>query len=166
MDVDIVLENSVIKGYHQFKIKPPMTTPDIHLNIFKEYTNIKDKNACLVWIPELENIPHSQHHIATDATRQLMLTDVAGLPLGHVPRGLGHCFRQALDMNGMITAIPTGNPMPSFSPWPQQHESGGGIVIPCTYKIKVPSNKRRIVKALIQEALNLMPESTIMKLSN
>ena len=87
-------------------------------------------------------------------------------PLGHVPRGLGYCFRQVLDMNGTIPAVPTGNPMPSCSPWPEQHQPGGGIVIPCTYTVKVPTNKRQMVKTLIQQALIQMSESKIMKLSN
>lgn len=50
----IVLENSVVKGYHAYQIKPPITDPPTKLRVDREYTNIVDRDACLVWLPELE----------------------------------------------------------------------------------------------------------------
>ena len=40
------------------------------------------------------DINDKYHKLVTDNERQLNLEDVAGLPIGHVPRGLGFCFRK------------------------------------------------------------------------
>ena len=46
----VIISNAVIKGYHEFQIRPP---PLLCLQVTKEYGNKHDKNACLVWVPEL-----------------------------------------------------------------------------------------------------------------
>lgn len=46
----IVIDNSVIKGYHAFKIRPPYITPVMQLFIDRECTDVKDEYACLVWL--------------------------------------------------------------------------------------------------------------------
>jgi hypothetical protein len=53
----IVVDNSVIKGCHAFKIRPPCITPMPQLPIDREYTNVKDEIACLVWLPQLQTFP-------------------------------------------------------------------------------------------------------------
>lgn len=98
----IRLENSVIKGYHDYKIRPPNTDPVTRLLVDKEYTNIHDICACLVWIPPLSTFPQCQHEILTDEKRHLLLKDVADLPVGHVPRELAGCFRAILDMGDVF----------------------------------------------------------------
>lgn len=88
----IVIDKSVIKGYHAFKIRPPYITHVPQLFIDREYTNVKDEYAWLVWLPQLESFPPDIHDMVTDEKRQLKLSDVAGLPIGHVPRCLSQFF--------------------------------------------------------------------------
>lgn len=53
----IVIDKSVIKRYHAFKIRPPFITPVPQLFIDREYTNVKDEYTYLVWLPHLECFP-------------------------------------------------------------------------------------------------------------
>ena len=46
--------------------------------------------------------------MTTDDKRCLTVSDIAGLPVGHVPRGLAGVFRDLLDSNATIQAFPTG----------------------------------------------------------
>ena len=129
----MILANAVIKGYHAFQIKPPKTS--VNLTVDREYTNKHDENACLVWLPPLDNFPEHMHSEYTDTKRQLKLEDIAWLPVGHVPRPLAGHFRTILDEGGQVFAQITGEPVPSFPPWPAPKEEGGGVVIPCNYRI-------------------------------
>ncbi|KAH3857892.1 hypothetical protein DPMN_100508 [Dreissena polymorpha] len=45
----IVLEHSVIQEYYACETKPPITESPTKLHINREYTNIENKDACLVW---------------------------------------------------------------------------------------------------------------------
>ena len=85
----IVIENAVVKGYHEFQIRPP---PSLSLPVTKEYGNKHDPNACLVWVPELDTIPEAMCYITTDAKRGETLLTIAGLPIGRVPQGQSLCF--------------------------------------------------------------------------
>lgn len=58
------------------------------------------------------------HHEYTNIKRLLKLEDIAGLPVGHVPRSLAGYFRTILDDKGQVFAQITGEPVPSFAPWP------------------------------------------------
>jgi hypothetical protein len=156
-----MIDNSVIKGYHVFKIKPPVT--DTYFLIDREYTNLIDKNACLVWIPDISKFTLSLHDMYTDEKRQLKLSDIAGLPVGHVPGTLSGCFRRILDSGGHIYAIVTGEPCPSFPPWPAPNEKGGGVVIPCRYVVEVDDVDSTF--ASLTEALSGMNEGNSMRLS-
>ena len=123
-----------MKGYHAFQIRPPFTTPCARLHVEPEYTNIHDICACLVWLPPLDSFPENIHHSITDEKHQLKLEDIAGLPIGHVPRTLAGYFRSVSE-DGCVFAEVTGDSIPSFSPWPEKDEEGGGIVLPCNYII-------------------------------
>ena len=92
--VRIVIMNGVIKGYHEFKIKPPVS---LALKVTKEYGNKFDKNACLVWMPELLEIPRFMWDIVTDNKRNETVATIAGLPVGRVPSGLSECFSKLLN---------------------------------------------------------------------
>ena len=85
----VIISNAVIKGYHEFQIRPP---PLLCLQVTKEYGNKHDKNACLVWVPELESTPREMWNMVTDAKRGEVVETIAGLPIGRVPRGLSSCF--------------------------------------------------------------------------
>jgi hypothetical protein len=70
------------------------------------------------------------------------------LPVGHVPRYLAGLFRSVLDEGGNIFAEATGEPIPSFPPWPSQNEEGGGVVIPATYFISAKQNINLVISRL------------------
>ena len=157
----MTLKHSVIKGYHAFEIRPPMITPPCLLEVQPEYTNIKDVCACLVWIPELDFFSKDTLQITTDEKRHLKLEDVAGLPIGRVPRSLAPYFRDVMDKGGKVLTEVTGPPVPSFPPWPAQHEEGGGVVLPCNYIISTPC---RDDFKIIAEALHGLSEGSAMEL--
>lgn len=92
--VKVNLCNAVVKGYHEFQIRPP---PSLSLPVTKEYGNKHDPNACLVWVPELESIPRAMWNVVTDAKRGEIVKHIAGLPIGRVPIGLSSCFWNLLD---------------------------------------------------------------------
>lgn len=89
----VVISNAVIKGYHKLQIRP---SPLLDLQVTKEYGNKHDKYACLIWVPELELIPHSLWSVVTDTKRGERVETIAGLPIGSVPRGLSQCFWELL----------------------------------------------------------------------
>jgi len=74
--------------------------------------------------------------MSTDNKRLLVLFDVTGLLTENVPRELATCFREVLDNGWIIHAEPYGEPVPSPSPWPEQHEVGVGVIRPCNYIIR------------------------------
>ena len=45
--------------------------------------------------------------MVTDEKRKLKLSDIAGLPIGHVPKCLSKLFRDVLDEGGEITGDKT-----------------------------------------------------------
>jgi len=162
-DVSVIeLQKSVIKGYHAYKIRPPFTEPPTRLRVDREYTNIKDMNACLVWLPPLDQFKENMHSMVTDAKRVLKLSDVADLPVGHVPRSLAGLFRSVLDEGGEIFAEATGEPVPSFPPWPAQNEEGGGVVIPATYfiyakqNINMVTSQLKVITTLVKECAEML----------
>jgi hypothetical protein len=44
-------------------------------------------------------------------------------------------FSAVFYQDGEVTAETTGQPVPSFPPWPTPNEEEGGVVIPCKYFI-------------------------------
>jgi len=61
-----------------------------------------DESACFVWIPELGSFESMFHALSTDDKRQLILADVAGLPVGHVPREIAQIFRRSWMMGELF----------------------------------------------------------------
>lgn len=101
--------------------------------------------------------------MVTDEKRKLKLSDIAGLPIGHVPKCLSKLFRDILDEGGEITREATDQPKPSFPPWPKPNEEGGGIVIPC----KDILSKLKDLNSCFKELENILqscPEGKGMKL--
>lgn len=105
--------------------------------------------------------------MVTDQQRQLKLSDVAGLPIGHAPRILASFFRSILDNEGAIHAECTGNPCPSFPPptWPAPAETGGGVVIPCKFFIVCYNKDLKHFVAQLEATLDKMSEGSVMKIS-
>lgn len=87
--VKVHIYNAVVKGYHEFQIRPPLA---LSLPVTKEYGNKYDPNARLVWVPELTSIPQSMWNTVTDDKRGERVRTIAGLPIGRVPIGLSSCF--------------------------------------------------------------------------
>ncbi|KAH3828423.1 hypothetical protein DPMN_130384 [Dreissena polymorpha] len=97
----------------------------------------------------------------TDEKRQLQLCDAADLPIGHVPRSLAAHFREIMDKGGEVYAIVTGNPVPSYPPWPLHNDPEGGVVLPCDYIISTPYKDDHTI---ITDTLNHIPEGSVMEL--
>ena len=74
--------------------------------------------------------------MSTDNKHQLVLFNVTGLPTENVPRELATCFKVVLDKSETIHSEPYGEPAPSLSPWPEQHEVDVGVILPCSYIIR------------------------------
>jgi len=91
---------------------------------------------CLTGIPKLETFDENMHGMSTDNKRQLVLFDVTGLPIENVPIELATCFREVLDNGGTSHAEPYGESAPSPLPWPELHEVGGGVILPCNNIIR------------------------------
>ena len=133
-------------------------TNDLELQVDREYSNIHDVDACVVWVPD--NVPENMKNLVSDVKRGLKLSDIAGLPCGHVPRGLASAFRYIIDAGGVITATVTGEPLPSFPPWPPMLEKGGGVVIPCQYKVR-PKNINAAITIIEQHIENMLEMSVV-----
>ena len=56
--------------------KTPITDPPTKLRVDKEYTYIIDRDACLVWLPKLEEFDDKLHDMITDHLRHLKLSDI------------------------------------------------------------------------------------------
>jgi len=82
----------------------------------------------LTGISKLETFDESAHGMSTD--NKLVMFDVTGLPTENVTRELTTCFREVLDDGGTYHAEPYGEPAPSSSSWTEQHEVGGGVILP------------------------------------
>ncbi|XP_070537926.1 uncharacterized protein [Ptychodera flava] len=158
----VVVEKSVIKGYHAFQIKPPVKK--ILLNVTKEYGNRFDDNAMLVHIPK--SIPEEYHHITTNKKKQQQLITIAGLPVGRVPLGMSSTFRHIIDNKNCtkISCMPTAEPCQSFKPWPSPFdEKGAGAVIPCDYTFCITGDPSPVLSSLAT-CISTMNEKSVMKI--
>ena len=155
------IEDSVVKGYHEYRIAPPLA---LELVLQPEYDNIHDKDAILVWMPSIKD-----ENVLNEKTSQGLyvkdLVDPVPLIIGHVPRGLAAVFRQFLDEKYSLTCVATGKPIPSFPPWPHLSEKGGGVVIPCTYKIYCEKNQIGDVISRVRNIIPIVKGGDAMKLS-
>ncbi|KAH3724252.1 hypothetical protein DPMN_050067, partial [Dreissena polymorpha] len=88
-------------GYYNLVKRPGDIHTDYYmeLNVDLEYTNLHDENAALDFPPEIrQNV--------TDQSRFLRLCDIAGLPIGHVPRGLAGAFRKIIELEALHPGKP------------------------------------------------------------
>lgn len=114
----IPLKNSVIKGYHLYEIRPPLNLTD-SLNKITCRSRVYKFNwpTCISAWFGFQSFPTDLHNVITDVERNLKLSDISGLPVGHVPRGLSLAFLQLIENNCQIRALTIGDVM----------EKGGGI---------------------------------------
>lgn len=129
---------TVIKGYHEYKIDPPMA---LVMVLQPEYINIH-KDAILVWMPET-----TDENVLKQRTPQgfYMKNLVLPIPLitGHARRGLVTVFRKLLDEKYSLICVATGKPIPSFPPWPHPSEKGGSGDTLCIQNILQGRQDRR-----------------------
>lgn len=92
----------------------------------------------------------------------MTLRDIAGLPVGHVPRTLASSFRNLIDMGASVLCEANDQPQASFPPWPAPQEIGGGAVIPCTYLVR-HDNKQQVID-IVKEALMNMSEGEFIRI--
>ena len=137
----------------------------MRLKVEREYSNPKDEDASLVWVPDINSFDDESKSVVVDEKKFLYLSDIAGLPIGHVPFGLSSAIRELIDKGCYVFAIPKGKPIPSFSPWPQLQEKGGGMVIPCNYVIRCNDITKVDSIAILRHAIEQMPEKEAMKLT-
>ena len=137
----------------------------VRLKFDREYSNMKDKDASLVWVPDIDSFEEEDKSFIVHERNFLMLADIAGLQIGHVPQGLSSAMRQLLDKDCYIFAIPTGKAIPSFPPpWPHIQEKKGGMVIPSQYVVRWEKMAISAAKAILKNAINEMQEKDAYKL--
>ena len=64
---------------------------------------------------------------------------------------------------GKVEAEVTGDPTPSFHPWPAPSEEGGGVVLPCNYIIRHPEIEQQFSN--LSQFLKSIPEGVSMSLN-
>jgi len=79
----------------------------------------------------------------------MVLFDVTGLLIENVPIELATCFREVLDNGGTSHVEPYGESAPSSLPWPELHEVGGGVILPC-------NNIHRPLPSIYDQKLSLV----------
>ena len=75
---------------------------------------------------------------------EILTTDVTGkfvtsIPIDNVPRIYQENWPLALKRFLIMVGLSMQNLMAnitSFSPWPEQHEVGSGVILPCNYIIR------------------------------
>ena len=95
----VTINNSNIKGYHYFKVRPHR---EIKMNVEKEVGNVRDESAMVIKMPPLQQISKSYHFDVTRPSkspreRDQRVIDVAGNVVGRVPANLCRIFRRLLD---------------------------------------------------------------------
>ncbi|XP_070552299.1 uncharacterized protein [Ptychodera flava] len=158
----ISIKNAAIKGYHVYQVRAP---EGLHLVVKKEYGNPHDQYALMIYVPELVDIEASMHNIVTDDKRDLVLQQVAGLPMGHVPYILSEGIYKCIDMKlaSKVTCCVTGGPRQSFPPWPAVDEKGGGALIPADYFITVSDEHLSTAVKLVNDAIQKMAEKSVLE---
>ena len=74
--------------------------------------------------------------------------------------GLSAAFSRLLKDGINIYAQPLKEPLPSFPPWPNVKEKGGGIVIPANYIIQCSDKQTEKVLEIVREAIDRMSEKS------
>ncbi|XP_078608065.1 uncharacterized protein LOC144880005 isoform X2 [Branchiostoma floridae x Branchiostoma japonicum] len=153
VDATITMENLVIKGYHYFRRRPLL---GFNMDVVREWDNPYDKDAFLVRMPHLANIPADKHDLVTDAKRGLTVRSIAGKDIGRLPAGLCKILAE-LDRDGVLTdptCVATGPPEPSFVPWPAPSDRGGGVVVRCKVLIDVHARDRQAIVETLWEGVD------------
>ena len=63
---EIIVENSVIKGFHVYRVPPPLMDPPVRLKVDREYSNMKDKDVSLVWVPDIDSFEEADKSFIVD----------------------------------------------------------------------------------------------------
>ena len=139
-----VFDESCIKGYHRFKIRPHK---EIVMDVKIEIGNKLDHNAMIVKLPLLEDITPTLHKEITKEERgkekeHQTVESTAGKVVGRVPANLCKLFKGFCEKKIIIKCQATGDPTTSIHPPSKQSfkkykhgkdREGGGDVVPCKY---------------------------------
>ncbi|XP_035690695.1 uncharacterized protein LOC118425738 isoform X1 [Branchiostoma floridae] len=154
MDAVITIGNVVLKGYHHFQRKP---LPGLDMDVVREYDNPYDRNAYIVRMPQLGNIPADMRDVVTDARRGTTVRSIAGQDVGRLPAGLAKVLAE-LDRDGVLCGptccAATAPPCQSFPPWPVPHSRGGGAVIPADVYLVVDARDKDDIVGQLREAID------------
>ena len=93
----VKVNESSIKGYHNFKIRPH---PEIEMVVERDVTNIYDPHAMIIKMPELKKIPSSFYKAITKSARgkekAQTVEEIAGETVGRVPANVCKLFNKLL----------------------------------------------------------------------
>ncbi|XP_078586271.1 uncharacterized protein LOC144868170 [Branchiostoma floridae x Branchiostoma japonicum] len=141
--VEVTIDGCVIKGYHFYRRKPLL---DFRMSVVPEPNNPMDKDALLVVMPPLTDIPVQHHNAVVDNKRGVTVRDIAGQIIGRVPAGLATILARMTkdgELTG-LTCVATGPAQKSYLPWPEASSKGGGVVVPCKLHLQVTSRETAV----------------------
>ena len=161
----ITIENSSIKGYHVFKIRPHN---DIEMIVTEDNENSYDPYAMVVQMPEEGSIPKELLEDVTREAKEGMATQtvksIASKTVGRVPANLGKIFRNLISARDVSKITCVSQNKPTLSRIPPARQSykryverkdrrGGGAIIPCKYMLRCPDAIYIRVKEFLIAAL-------------
>ena len=161
----ITISNSLIKGYHHFKICPHN---DVEMFTEMEKDNGFDPDAMAVRMPLEKDI---QLELLDGITREVKKGDAAqtvrsfaGRMVGRVPPNLGKIFKTSLNNSDVSKVTCRSQMKPTQSKIPPAHQSykrnahgkdrrGGGAIIPCNYILQCRDSSYARVKEYLLTSL-------------
>ncbi len=151
-----------VKGCHVNRITPP---PEVTLQLEREPNNRYNRNAILVKLPRLVEMPEHVRDMEWIG-EALPVRQLAGRTIGHVPANLCRTFNMLQERGYLlqpITANAVGRAQHTVIPpvWARfQHRAhgrldhpGGGVEVPYLYHLHVNINNVRPVMALFEQNL-------------
>eukprot|EP00058_Branchiostoma_floridae_P027258 XP_002612749.1 hypothetical protein BRAFLDRAFT_97271 [Branchiostoma floridae] len=99
-----------------------------------------DKDALLVVMPPLTDIPVQYHNAVVDDKRGVTVRDIAGQIIGRVPAGLATILAR-MTKDGELTGLTCSEVLPSLA---RSSSKGGGVVVPCKLHLQVTSRETAV----------------------
>ena len=169
--MEITITKSTISGLHMTK---KGSHPSIALKVLPDPTrHVYDRNCMQVVCPALGNIHLDLHNeivwprnIKSKRFTDVLVKDVAGSKIGHVPANLCFLFKRLIDSKEVasISCFATGEKPRNNNlvPHNQSFEKGrsgtkdrrgGGVVLDCKYVLHLAAGRR---SAVVREVENFM----------
>ena len=97
-EMKIAIQDSFIKGYHIFCIRPH---PEVTMVVRQEENNKFDHNIHSLWMPSMADIPILFRGAVTRPAKngkpEQTVAEIAGRMVGRVPANLGEVFKDLKD---------------------------------------------------------------------